>query len=123
MPVNPVSWFELNVADMERAKAFYSAVFQVTLEDMSQDGMAYWCFPMDDGVVGAGGALMQMQGAEPGKGGTTVYFACADCALEESRVAAAGGTVCRPKMAIGEFGFISMVIDTEGNPIGLHSLK
>jgi len=26
-------------------------------------------------------------------------------------------------MAIGEFGFISMVIDTEGNPIGLHSLK
>lgn len=122
MPVNPVTWFELNVSDMERAKAFYSTVFQVTLEDMSQPGMPYWCFPMDNGTVGAGGALMQMEGAEPGKGGTIVYFSCEDCAVEESRVAAAGGQVCRPKQAIGEFGFISVVIDTEGNPIGLHSL-
>ncbi|MBC1260466.1 VOC family protein [Synechococcus sp. BSF8S] len=123
MATNPVTWFELNVLDMERAKAFYSTVFQVEFQDMSNPEMAYWCFPMDDGEVGAGGALMKMAGCEPGKGGTMVYFSCVDCAVEEGRVAPAGGTVCRPKMPIGEFGFISVVIDTEGNPIGLHSLK
>jgi predicted enzyme related to lactoylglutathione lyase len=123
MASNPVTWFELNVLDMERAKAFYGAVFQVEFQDMSSPEMAYWCFPMDNDRVGAGGALMQMAGCEPGKGGTLVYFSCEDCAIEESRVVPAGGTVCRQKMAIGEFGFISVVIDTEGNPIGLHSLK
>jgi uncharacterized protein len=123
MAPNPVTWFELNVLDIERAKAFYAAVFQVAFQDFSNPEMAYWCFPMDDNQAGAGGALMQMAGCEPGKGGTMVYFNCEDCAVEESRVAPAGGTVCRPKMAIGTFGFISVVIDTEGNPIGLHSLQ
>lgn len=122
MAQNPITWFELNVSDMERAKAFYTAVFQVSFEDFSTPGMAYWCFPMQDDQVGAGGALMQMEGCEPGKGGTMVYFTCQDCAVEEGRVGPAGGTVLRPKMAIGAFGFISVVIDTEGNPIGLHSL-
>ncbi|MCP9849828.1 VOC family protein [Cyanobium sp. Morenito 9A2] len=122
MATNPVIWFEINVSDMERAKAFYGAVFQVEFEDMSNPAMAYWSFPMDNAQVGAGGALMKVEGCEPGKGGTLVYFSCGDCAVEESRVVPAGGQVCRPKMAIGEFGFISVVIDTEGNAIGLHSL-
>lgn len=123
MPINPVTWFELNVHDIERAKAFYGAVFQVEFQDMSSPEMDYWCFPMDDKQMGAGGALMRMAGCEPGKGGTMVYFSCADCAVEEGRVVPAGGQVCRPKMPIGEFGFISVVLDTEGNPIGLHSLR
>ncbi|MGK0185337.1 MAG: hypothetical protein ACI9R3_001113 [Verrucomicrobiales bacterium] len=53
----------------------------------------------------------------------TNNFSCEDCAVEEARVAPAGGNVCKPKFAIGEFGFISLVSDTEGNMIGLHSLK
>jgi predicted enzyme related to lactoylglutathione lyase len=35
----------------------------------------------------------------------------------------AGGKIQRPKMSIGEYGFISPAIDTEGNMFGLHSLK
>ncbi len=88
MPINPVTWFELNVSDIERAKAFYAAVFQVEFQDLSNPEMDYWCFPMDDQQVGAGGALMRMAGCEPGKGGTMVYFSCEDCAVEESRVRA-----------------------------------
>jgi predicted enzyme related to lactoylglutathione lyase len=38
-------------------------------------------------------------------------------------VAAAGGRIHRPKLSIGEWGFISLVYDTEGNMIGLHSAK
>jgi len=52
-----------------------------------------------------------------------VYFCCEDCAVEESRAEANGGCVEQTKMPIGEYGFISLVVDTEGNRIGLHSLK
>lgn len=44
-------------------------------------------------------------------------------AVEESRVAAAGGHVFQPKMSIGDYGFCSVVADTESNTIGLHSLE
>jgi predicted enzyme related to lactoylglutathione lyase len=56
-----------------------------------------------------------------GGNSTLIYFPCEDCAGEESRVVDAGGAVQKGKMYIGEFGFISRVIDTEGNMIGLHS--
>ncbi|MCP9785801.1 VOC family protein [Cyanobium sp. N5-Cardenillas] len=121
MAVNPVIWFELYVDDMARARAFYETVFQLTLEQMSDAGMEYYAFPMQNDQVGAGGALAKMEGMAPGGGGTLIYFHCDDCAVEESRVAGAGGTVIKPKMSIGAYGFMSLVLDTEGNTIGLHS--
>ena len=82
-------------------------------------------FPMPDESAadrpGACGALVKMEGVAPGGGGTLVYFSCEDCAVEESRVAPAGGHVVRPKFPIGPYGFIALVSDTEGNMIGLHS--
>ncbi|MCP9929554.1 VOC family protein [Cyanobium sp. AMD-g] len=121
MAINPVIWFELYVDDMARARAFYETVFQLTLEPMSDAGMEYYAFPMQDDQLGAGGALAKMEGMAPGGGGTLIYFHCDDCAVEESRVAGAGGTVLKPKMSIGPYGFMSLVRDTEGNTIGLHS--
>jgi predicted enzyme related to lactoylglutathione lyase len=73
--------------------------------------------------VGAGGALVKMDGVASGGNSTIVYFSCADCAVEAARVVAHGGQVMREKFAIGEYGFIALVVDTEGNTIGLHSLK
>ncbi len=121
MAVNPVIWFELYVNDMARARAFYETVFELTLEPMSDAGMEYYAFPMQNDQVGAGGALAKMEGMAPGGGGTLIYFHCDDCAVEESRVVAAGGTVLKDKMSIGAYGFMSLVLDTEGNSIGLHS--
>lgn len=119
---NPVPWFEIYVADMARARAFYEAVFNVVLEQLPVEGMEYWSFPMDDGRYGAGGALAKMEGAAPGPGGSLVYFGCEDCAVEEARVEPAGGMVVRPKMSIGPYGSISLFTDSEGNLIGLHSM-
>ena len=64
-----------------------------------------------------------MPGCPSGGNSTLVYFSCEDCAVEESRVASSGGRVLRPKMSIGKYGFITLAADTEGNMIGLHSLK
>lgn len=40
-----------------------------------------------------------------------------------ARAAEFGGRVQREKMSIGEYGFIALVFDTEGNMIGLHSMQ
>ena len=52
-----------------------------------------------------------------------IYFSCVVCAVEAQRAADSGGKLERPKFAIGDYGFISFVLDTEGNMIGLHSMK
>ena len=120
---NPVIWFEIYVQDMARAKAFYEGVFQLKLERLNGPGPEMWSFPMAMDKVGAGGALVRMEGVPSGGSGTVVYFSCADCAVEAARAVAHGGRVQRDKMAIGEYGFIALVADTEGTTIGLHSLK
>jgi hypothetical protein len=124
MASNPVSWFEIAVTDMKRAKQFYEMVFDVSLTNLpSPEGGEYWTFPMQEGAMGAGGALTTSEGMKTGPGGTLIYFQSKDCSIEESRVEPAGGKVLQPKRRIGEYGFISMCMDTEGNPFGLYSQK
>jgi predicted enzyme related to lactoylglutathione lyase len=122
MAHNPVIWFEIYVQDMDRAKKFYESVFEVKLEKLNSPGMEMWSFPMQMDQVGAGGALVQMEGVQSGGNSTIVYFTCADCAVEEARAEKHGGKIQKSKMSIGEYGYISLVYDTEGNMIGLHSI-
>ena len=130
MTHNPVVWFEIYVADMARAKAFYEAVFKTQLNplptpagDASAQGMQMLAFPAEMNLGGAGGTLVKMEGISPGGGGTLVYFGCEDCAVEQGRVEQAGGKVHQAKFSIGEFGHCALVVDTEGNMVGLHSMK
>lgn len=122
---NPVNWFEIYVQDMDRAKAFYEAVLGLELQPLSPpDGeLSMFAFPSDPDNPGSGGALVKVDGKDSAVNSTIIYFSCADCALEESRVTGAGGKVERPKMSIGEYGFISLALDTDGNMFGLHSLQ
>lgn len=128
MNSNPVGWFEIYVQDMPRAKAFYEAVFQGELVELKNPDpagfadMEMWTFPMSMEGYGAAGALVKMAGY-PSGGSTLVYFSCADCAVEADRAAAHGGKIFKPKMSIGENGFIALVVDPEGNMIGLHSMQ
>ncbi len=119
---NPAGWFEIYVADMERAKAFYGTVFDVQFARL-ESPLELWSFPMIPGAYGISGALARMPGLEPGGNSAIVYFNCADCAVQAERAAQAGGEVVKPKFAIGQYGFIAHVRDSEGNMIGLHSMK
>ena len=69
------------------------------------------------------GAIIKMSGKDSGDGGTIVYFSCDDCSVEAGRAVKKGGRIQRDKFSIGEYGFIALVVDTEGNIIGLHSMK
>ena len=125
MNMNPVGWFEIYVQDLERAKKFYETVLGTKLQKLNAPfpGIELWAFPMEQNSYGASGALIKMEGVDSGGNSTLIYFHCQDCANEERRVKEAGGRIDRSKMAIGEYGFISLVFDTEGNMIGLHSMQ
>ncbi len=119
---NPVGWFEIYVQDMPSARAFYEAVLETSLEQLPTPDLEMWAFPMSMEAPGASGALVKAPGV-PSGGSTMVYFVCDDCAVEGGRVPGAGGKVHRDKMSIGEYGFIVLAVDTEGNMFGLHSMK
>lgn len=124
MRPNPVVWFEIYVQDLARAQKFYETVLATKLDklDTPEPGLRMLAFPMSMQASGAAGALCQMDKV-PSGGGTMVYFACEDCATEASRVESAGGKIERPKLSIGQYGFIALAIDPDGNMFGLHSMK
>lgn len=125
---NPVGWFEIYVQDIEKAKKFYGEVFNFQLQDIPNPDendqttkMSF--FPMQEEVYGAPGALVQMEGVPSGGNSTIVYFSSADCSVEEARIEKAGGKIHKSKMSIGEYGFMVLAFDVEGNMFGIHSMK
>lgn len=124
---NPITWVEIYVEDMSRAQKLYETVLQLNMTPMETPGgfgdLEMLCFPWAEGETNVSGALCKTNDIKPGTGGTLVYFTCEDCETETSRVVAAGGKILQAKMQLGEHGFCSIVMDTEGNTIGLHSMS
>ena len=122
---NAIGWFDQYVDDLNRATTFYETVFQRRLAPIGDPTgeTVMHSFPADMAVYGAGGALVRSLHGRPGPGGTLIYFSVDDCAVEASRVEAAGGRLLLPKFSIGEFGWVALCADTEGNPFGLSSMR
>ncbi len=121
--VNPVGWFDIHVSNLDRAKKFYETVFGIKLTDLPIEWGKQSLFPFDNESPNISGALVEKKDMQPSANNTVVYFETEDCVAEENRILQAGGKLVQPKMHIGEFGYVSIFIDTEGNTIGLHSLK
>lgn len=120
---NPVVWFEIYVQNMKRAKAFYESVLGLKLAKLEGTELEMWAFPMQQGGPGAAGALIRMPGFASGANSVLVYFSCADCAVEAKKAAKSGGKIEKPKMSIGQYGHIALIVYTEGNMVGLHSMQ
>ncbi|MCX2681566.1 VOC family protein [Galbibacter sp. EGI 63066] len=130
MKYNPVVWFEIYADDLERAQKFYEKVLDLKLDELpmpepmeGENKMEMLAFPMDMEATGAGGTLVKMDGVKAGGNSTLVYFGSEDCSVEESRIEKAGGKVLQTKQSLGEYGFMILANDTEGNMFGVHSLK
>lgn len=126
MEFNMVGWFEIPVEDMDRAKAFYEAVFQVGIQvhDMGDTKMGW--FPWNHEKPGAAGTLIQNKDwyRPSNVAGVLIYFNSEDVQNELDRVEAAGGRILKPKTQISpDVGYMALFLDTEGNRIALHSRK
>ena len=122
MKRNMVGWFEIPVSDMDRAKAFYEAVFNVQIAVQDFGGILMGWFPFVEGKEGAAGTLIKQESYIPSQEGTLVYFMSDDVQNELDRVEQAGGKIYQPKTEISpEHGFMGVFIDTEGNRVALHA--
>jgi hypothetical protein len=118
-----LNWFEIPVANMERAVKFYTDVFQQEIQVFKADeSRTVALMPPGAGKVESiepQGTLLQVDGFKPSETGSVIYFdpeKQLDVMLE--RVVAAGGKVTFPKFRIGN-GYIATFTDSEGNTVGL----
>lgn len=121
--VNPVGWFDIHVSNIDRAKKFYQTVFNIQFFDLPIEWGKQSLFPFSPESPNISGALVEKADMTPHGNSTVVYFETEDCINEEQRIEEAGGKLVQPKMSIGDFGFVSIFIDSEGNTVGLHSRK
>jgi uncharacterized protein len=121
---NSINWFEIPATDFTRAKKFYETLFGEQLQTMEGMGMTMAFLPADLQNGGIGGGIVKGEGYEPSAKGSLVYLNGGDdLSAPLSRVEKAGGKITLPKTAIGENGFMAHFTDTEGNRVGLHSMK
>lgn len=111
-------WFEIPASDLQRATAFYEAVFDMktTLEDIG-DGAPKSLLPGGIGSIASGSDWT------PSAEGIVTYFdAGDDLQVVLDRVVANGGTIVEPKQPVeATQGFWGRFRDTEGNIIGVLS--
>jgi predicted enzyme related to lactoylglutathione lyase len=120
---NIITWFEIPVTDMERAKTFYTAVMETGFKDDEMNGFKMAIFDHEEPAVS--GMLIQAEGYEPSKTGAVIYLNGGDDLSEPlERAVKNGAAVLVPKTAIndGECGHFAQFIDSEGNRIGLYSV-
>jgi hypothetical protein len=124
---NMVGWFEIPVANMERAIAFYEKVFAVKLSRNQMGPLEMAWFPWVETGLGAAGSLVyHADFYKPSSDGVLIYFSSqtSDLNDELARIGPAGGQVLMPKKLITEeIGYMALFIDSEGNRAALHSRK
>jgi predicted enzyme related to lactoylglutathione lyase len=119
-----ISWFEIPTTDLARATQFYEIIFGITFIPMDLPNIQMRMFPVDDMQNSIGGALVfSGEFHQPSEShGPLIYLnGNPDLQLILDKVEAAGGKILVPKTQISpEYGYMGVLIDTEGNRIGLH---
>ena len=116
-----INWFDIPATDLDRAARFYETVLAISLIRENMLGARMAIFPAKPGETT--GAIIARDGVTPGTSGSTIYLkAGADLSPALSRVQAAGGKVLHPKTFIKEgWGYFAIILDSEGNSVGLQS--
>ena len=121
---NVVVWFEIPAAKFLRAVVFYEKLFGVSLQQEKMGINEIAVFPYDQANA-ISGCVMSGPGYAPGKDGAVVYLN-ADAGVDAvlANVEGAGGEVLLGKTALPPgMGFFAHILDSEGNRVGVHSLK
>lgn len=120
---NALTWFEIPTQDLARAAKFYGEILNKEVAPTEMAGMKMAMLPYQQQEGGVGGALVQVEHNQPSAQGTLVYLDVAnDMDNVLARTEKAGGKVAMPKTELSEgIGHIAVIIDCEGNSVGLHS--
>jgi predicted enzyme related to lactoylglutathione lyase len=118
MPNNLAS-FAIHVDDVDRARAFYEAVFGWVFEPWGPPGF-YLIHTGDEASPGIQGLMHKRQVPRTGTGlnGVEPSFSVDDLDAIEAAVTAHGGTIIMAQVSIPTVGTLLRFLDTEGNDIG-----
>jgi predicted enzyme related to lactoylglutathione lyase len=127
---NVITWFEIPVLDTARAKKFYETILDIQMQtlNITETNEELTFFPYNPNIIQATsgrvtGGLTKSEGVKPSINGTRIYInAYPEIQIVLNKVEKAGGKIIIPKKQI-RAGFIAVILDTEGNSIGLHSEK
>ncbi|TCC99703.1 VOC family protein [Pedobacter hiemivivus] len=125
---NILTWFEIPVSDIERAKVFYETILDIEMIKRTDGNDESVFFPYNPNVIQATsgrvtGVLSKSERNSPSSQGTLIYInASPSIQTVLDKVEQAGGKIIAPKMQIPP-GFIAVIMDSEGNRIGLHAEK
>jgi predicted enzyme related to lactoylglutathione lyase len=116
---NRAVWFDIPVTDLDRAAKFYAAVLGVRV---NKETFGDSSFCVIEHREGNGGCLVPNH-AEIAAGGVLIYLNV-DGRIRDAvaKVVPNGGTVIEDTHAIGPHGFRTIVLDSEGNRVALHSM-
>lgn len=121
--MNALNWFELPALDLERAYGFYSTVLDehVRKGTFGNGDLILFNVPFQSGEA-VGGSILVREDLKPTAEGPVIYLnAFGSLSERVSRVEAAGGQVLVPFLDLGKFGYAALLIDSEGNKVGLLS--
>ena len=116
---NRAVWFDIPVSDLDRAASFYAAVLDVKV---NREQFGDFDFCVLDHENGNGGCLVPKADEISSTSGILLYLNT-DGRIKDavSKVESQGGQIVQPVHSIGPHGFRSIVLDSEGNRIALHS--
>ncbi|NPE28779.1 VOC family protein [Methanococcoides sp. SA1] len=112
-----IAHFDLPVDDIDRAKEFYTELFDWNFEKVPGP-MDYYFIETEslDGEKGVGGG-MGLRGSPEQR--ITNFIEVASVEEYSTRVEELGGTVLQPKMPVPGWGYLAVCMDTEENTFGL----
>jgi predicted enzyme related to lactoylglutathione lyase len=117
---NQLVWVDIPVHDLDRAIDFYSAVLGKEIKRQEYPGFKIGLLPSEGEETG--GCLYVSPKDKPSDHGPLIYLNV-DGRLDEAEAAVArkNGKVLEPKHQIGPHGFRTVILDSEGNRLALHS--
>lgn len=115
-----MNWFEIALTDLGSAITFYETVLAIEIVESEMRPNKMGWFPMEMGVPGSPGTLVQGDGYTPSHDGSLVYIKVDNIAPTLRLINQQGGKTLMPRIDIGQHGFIAHFEDSEGNRVPLH---
>jgi uncharacterized protein len=114
---NPFVHVELNTPDPQKAKSFYSELFQWHLEDVPNPAVPTGTYTIIKVGEGTGGGIMKQ--IPDGPSGWLAYVEVDDIRVATKKAESLGGEVMKDVTEVVGMGWLSFIRDPTGAVLGL----
>ncbi len=113
-------WFDIPVIDMDRATPFYESVLNCKVKRQNIKDAKVGVLHFED--IDPPGCLWETDQEQPSSSGFMPYFSVQG-RMDEAliHVPENGGRIIQSRHSMGAYGYRSIIRDTEGNRLVLHS--